>query len=237
MILEGVQGLGKSRALHALADPWFTDEIADLGSKDAAMQLLGTWIIEIAELDSMARTEVSRVKAFLSRSTDRFRPPYGRRLIEQPRRCVFAGTVNSGEYLRDETGNRRFWPVRCSVARLDDLNRDRDQLWAEAVYRFRQGETWWLDEPGLIEDAKQEQAERLQGDPWQEAIEEFLSGHDDVSIAEILTDCLKKETNRWERKDEMRVGATLRALGWERFRRRLPGGGNRIQWRFRRVPK
>jgi predicted P-loop ATPase len=235
LILEGAQGLGKSRALRVLADPWFTDEIADLGTKDAAMQLLGVWVIEIAELDSMTRTEVSRVKAFLSRSADRFRPPYGRRLVEQPRRCVFAGTVNADVYLRDETGNRRFWPVRCLRARLDDLQRDRDQIWAEATSRFRQGIAWWLDDAGLIEDAKREQADRLQADPWQETIESFVSVHDDVSVAEILADALKKDADRWERKDEMRVAATLKALGWQRYKRRIEGVGNKFQWRYRLV--
>lgn len=235
LILEGPQGLGKSRALRTLAEPWFTDEIADLGSKDAAMQLLGVWVVEIAELDSMTRAEVSRVKAFLSRSTDRFRPPYGRRLLDQPRRCVFAGTINAGEYLRDVTGNRRFWPVRCSVARLDDLQRDRDQIWAETVHWFRQGAPWWLDEASLRGEAEQEQADRLQTDPWQETIETFVSARDDVSVAEILTDCIKKEIGHWERRDEMRVGGILVAMRWERYKRRLPGGGNGSQRRYRRL--
>jgi predicted P-loop ATPase len=199
------------------------------------MQLLGVWLVEIAELDSMTRTEVSRVKAFLSRSTDRFRPPYGRRIVEQPRRCVFAGTVNAFEYLRDETGNRRFWPVRCSVARLDELHRDRDQIWAEAVHEFKQGATWWLDGALLIQEAEQEQADRLQQDPWQENIETFVSTRDDVTIAEILSKCVKKDADRWERKDEMRVGSVLRALKWERYKLRLPGGGNRFQWGYRRL--
>ena len=235
LILEGPQGIGKSRALRTLAEPWFTDEIADFGSKDAAMQLLGVWVIEIAELESMTHSEVSRVKAFLSRSTDRFRPPYGRRLVEQPRRCVFAGTVNVEEYLKDETGNRRFWPVRCSVVRLDELHRDRDQIWAEVVHRFKEEASWWLDDAALVQEAAQEQAERLQPDPWRDAIQDFLATRDDVCIPEILTDCLKKDANRWERKDEMRVGATLRVLGWKRYKRRLPGGGNRSQRRYRQI--
>jgi predicted P-loop ATPase len=234
LILEGCQGLGKSRALRILGEPWFTDEIADLGSKDAALQLLGVLIVEIAELDSMTRAEVSRVKSFLSRPTDRFRPPYGRRLSEQPRRCVFAGTVNASDYLRDETGNRRFWPVRCAVAKLVELQRDRDQLWAEAVHRFRQDAFWWLDERRLVQDAEQEQADRLQHDPWHGLIENFLAGRDDVSTAEILSECITKDKDRWERKDEMRIGAVLRVLRWERYKQRLPGGGNKSERRYRR---
>jgi len=75
------------------------------------MQTRGGWIIELSELDSLSRTDVARIKAFMSRTQDRFRPPYGMRLVESPRQCVFAGTVNHGTYLRDETGGRRFWPV------------------------------------------------------------------------------------------------------------------------------
>lgn len=101
-----------SRApLNALAEPWFTDELGDLGSKDAALQLRTAWIIELSELDAMQRMEASRIKAFISRSNDRYRPPYGRHVVDMPRECILAGTVNHQTYLRDETGGRLFWPV------------------------------------------------------------------------------------------------------------------------------
>src|SRR5215471_655345 len=114
LILEGAQGIRKSTALRTLAGEYFTDELADLGSKDAAMQTRGVWMIELSELDSLSYSDVARIKAFMSRTTDRFRPPYGMRLVESPRQCVFAGTVNHNTYLRDETGGRRFWPVTCN---------------------------------------------------------------------------------------------------------------------------
>jgi len=135
LILEGPQGIRKSTALRTLAGEYFTDELADLGSKDAAMQTRGVWIIELSELDSLSHSEVARIKAFMSRTTDRFRPPYGMRLVESPRQCVFAGTVNHSAYLRDETGGRRFWPIACGRIDVDALARDRDQLWAEAKNR------------------------------------------------------------------------------------------------------
>jgi predicted P-loop ATPase len=99
----------------------------------------GVWIIEIAELDTMSRAEVSAIKAFMSRTHDRFRPPYGKRLVDLPRQCVFAGSINpEGGYLKDATGGRRFWPVVCGQIDIDALARDRDQLWAEARDRFRE---------------------------------------------------------------------------------------------------
>ena len=175
LILEGPQGAKKSSALKVLAGAeWFTDELAEIGSKDAAQQMRGIWIIEIAELDAIGRAEVSRIKAFLTRTTDRYRPPYERYVVEVPRQCVFAGSVNPDTYLRDETGNRRFWPVRCGRIDLDALRRDRDQLWAEAVARYREGAIWWLDEPELIAEVKAEQDQRYHADAWDSRIDRWL---------------------------------------------------------------
>ena len=121
-IFEGAQGARKSTAVKALFDPWFSDELADLGSKDAAMQTRGVWGIEVSELDAMSRMEVSRIKSFITRTTDRFRPPYGSRIIESPRSCVFWGTTNSDGYLKDETGGRRFWPIKIGKINVDLLS-------------------------------------------------------------------------------------------------------------------
>ena len=132
LVLEGPQGLLKSTALRTLAGSGFADEIADLGTKDAALQLRGVWIIELAELDAIGRAEASRIRHSPGRTTSRYRPPYGRHPIEVPRK-VFAGTVNHDDYLGDETGGRRFWPVvRCGKVEIEDLRQYRDQLWAEA---------------------------------------------------------------------------------------------------------
>ena len=233
LILEGEQGIRKSTALRILAEPWFTDEIADLGSKDAALQTRGVWVIEIAELDSMSRSEVGRIKAFMSRAIDRFRPPYGKRLITSPRQCVFAGSVNHGTYLRDETGGRRFWPVECKAAVIDTdgLAMVRDQLWAEATYLYFDGKPWWLDSVSLNREAAEEQAERYEGDPWDELILNWVEGRESVSIPEILTNCIEKKTEMWTQMDRNRVARCLKANGWKRFYARERG---RREWRFRR---
>jgi predicted P-loop ATPase len=231
LILEGPQGIRKSTALKTLAGEFFTDELADLGSKDAAMQTRGVWIIELSELDSLSRSEVARIKAFMSRSTDRFRPPYGMRLVESPRQCVFAGTVNHSTYLRDETGGRRFWPIACGRIDVDALARDRDQMWAETRARFDAGAVWWLDSAELIRMASDEQTERYEGDPWEEVIGRWAEGRSNLSIGEVLELCLQKPQSLWTQSDKNRAARCLQFLGWERYRERQ---GARLEWRYRR---
>lgn len=261
LILEGPQGARKSTAIKVLAgEDWFTDELPELGSKDAAIHMQGIWIVEIAELDAIGRAEVSRIKAFLTRTTDRFRPPYGRYTVEVPRQCVFAGTVNPDTYLRDETGNRRFWPLRCGTIDIAALARDRDQLWAEAVHRFHAGAIWWIDNPALQAEARDAQEQRYQADAWDDLIEHWLTHETrtvsdgypdygnsrtesiprpraltDVSVGDILEEAIGLEPARWTRGDQMRVSAYLKANGWERYRRRDEGGRDASrEWRYRR---
>jgi predicted P-loop ATPase len=231
LILEGSQGIRKSTALRTLAGEFFTDELADLGSKDAAMQTRGVWIIELSELDSLSHSEVARIKAFMSRTTDRFRPPYGMRLVESPRQCIFAGTVNHSTYLRDETGGRRFWPVTCGRIGVEGLARDRDQLWAEAKARFEAGGVWWLDSAELIQMASDEQSERYEGDPWEEVIGKWAEDRSNLSISEVLERCLQKPQGLWTQSDKNRAARCLRFLGWERYRERQAA---RLEWRYRR---
>jgi putative DNA primase/helicase len=257
LILEGPQGAKKSSALKVLAGDWFTDELAEIGSKDAAQQMRGIWIIEIAELDAISRAEVSRIKAFLTRTTDRYRPPYERYIITVPRQCVFAGSVNPDTYLRDETGNRRFWPVHCGPIDLAALERDRDQLWAEAMKLYRDGAIWWLEEPRLIAAAKTEQDRRYQTDAWDARIDRWLAfelrrvnhgygNYDDwreeeveraspltdVSVGEVLEGALAIEPGRWTKADQMRIGAYLKTRRWVRYQARK---GQVREWRYRSV--
>jgi predicted P-loop ATPase len=231
LILEGAQGIRKSTALRTLAGEYFTDELADLGSKDAAMQTRGVWIIELSEMDSLSHSEVARIKAFMSRTTDRFRPPYGMRLVESPRQCVFAGTVNHSTYLRDETGGRRFWPVACGRIDVDELAHDRDQIWAEAKARFDAGAVWWLESAELVQMAADQQMDRYEGDPWEEVIAPWVESRSSVSISEVLEKCLQKLQALWTQTDKNRAARCLRALGWERYRERH---GTRLEWRYRK---
>src|SRR5262249_7466024 len=148
MILEGLQGKKKSTVCNILAKRWFSDSMPEISgkSKEASQHLRGKWLIEIPEMDAMKGAAASRLKAFITRTTERYRPVWGRRDVVEPRQCVFIGTTNHSVHFTDETGNRRFWPVKVGTIDIGKLNEDIDQLYAEAVVRLDDGKQWWPDE-------------------------------------------------------------------------------------------
>ncbi len=176
IVLESEQGKNKSSALALMAvrPDWFTDDLPlNRDSKEVIERTSGRWIVEAAELKGMRRGDVEHLKAFLSRQVDKARLAYGRLTSEVPRQFVLAGTTNNQNYLKDQTGNRRFWPVAVAPFDLAALAAERDQLWAEAAHREAQGESIRLDE-GLWEAAAAEQARRKSEDPWVSLIEGWL---------------------------------------------------------------
>jgi hypothetical protein len=237
LILEGTQGRQKSEALRTLAmrDDWFSDRLSNVGSKDAAIEIAGVWLIEISEMDALMRATSSAVKSFLTRRFDRFRPPWARHLVRLQRQCVFSATINPplvGGYLKDASGLRRFWPVTCrGMIDRDGLERDRAQLWAEAVHRYRAGEKWWLETPELEALASVEQSKRLKTDAWTPLIKQWLGRRTDVAIAEVLRGALAIKRRHQSHSAEIRVAKILAELGFEQY---LSRKGTKRQRRYRK---
>lgn len=178
IILTGKQGIGKSTLLSKLAGEWFTDNIVDFNSKDTLLLLQNCIIAEVPELQGFNKADSNRLKQFLGQKTDKYRAPYERREEEHPRHCVFFGTTNDDEFLRDSTGNRRYWPVQVGINKtlksvFKDLDGEKDQIWAEAVVKFRTGEALYL-EGDVLKVAEKEQQARLIVDPWESIINEYL---------------------------------------------------------------
>jgi predicted P-loop ATPase len=221
----------------AVNDAWFTDRLSHVASKDAAQELAGVLIIELAEMDPVTRATPSAMKSFLTRRRDRYRPPYGKHLTILPRQCVFAGTINppAEGYLKDPTGARRLWPVACrGMIDLVGLERDRDQLWAEAVHRFKAGAPWWLEPPELEALATAEQEARYVVDDWQAPIVAWLRDRTDVSVGEVLEHALGIAPERHSQSAQNRVARILaHRLGFKKHRPRVRGDREN---RYRREP-
>lgn len=178
LTLRGRQGLGKSALIRKLGGPWFSDSFTTMQGKDAFEQLQGVWLMEIGELAGMRKAEAESIKLFISKQNDRFRPAYGRRTMEYPRQCVFFGTTNESQFLRDPTGNRRFWVVDTPNAPTCDIWTDLTpeevrQIWAEAVDMYRAGEELFLS-PEMEAEARRVQAAYEEENPKAGIIAEYL---------------------------------------------------------------
>ena len=234
-ILEGEQGMNKARALEALGGDYYAEVLASTDNKDFLMALRSAWVVEMAELSSMTRSDSSRIKAALSSRIDRYRPPYGRTIETVPRTCVLFGTTNEDAYLRDETGARRFLPVKIKRAcDPDAITADRDQLFAEAVDCYRQGEKWWDPPAG----AREEQAERYDVGPMHSRLVAYLNGDPlgdsdssyfeaehlgtriEVTMDEVLEKVYRMEVSKRDRRASTDAARELRHLGYRRVSKR-----------------
>lgn len=239
LILEGPQGTRKSTALRTLTEPWFAESTYQLGSMNSILSMRGILLLELPELSALEKISVSIIKQAISCQTDRVRVPYGRHVIDLPRECVFAGTSNLDTYLHDETGGRRFLPVKTGLAapiNIPALSRDRDQLWAEAVTLYHASEVQcYLESDYLARQAEREQRARYQPDSWEGMIEEWLmrTCKIQISLETVLTDVISLSVKEQKRNDMMRAAACMRALGWERFRERA--GDRKWLWRKKKA--
>lgn len=225
VVLEGAQGIGKSMALSKLGGKWHAETTESFGSKDFYQNLHGKLIVEIAELDSFSKAEVTRVKQVVTAQSDRFRPSYGRFASDYPRQCIFVGTTNEHSYLRDATGARRFWPLTCRGVNIDKINHDREQLFAEAYHLFKRGDNWH-EVPS--ERAIEAQEDRYQHDELEVRIREYIKGKSFIIMADMAKDHFGLSADRFDTRCQRRFGSILRRAGWERRRETVNGEQERI---------
>jgi predicted P-loop ATPase len=218
LVLEGEQGILKSTACAVLAGKYFSDSLPELREgKDVSMHLRNRWLIEVAEMHAFSRAEATQLKSFISRREEMYRPSYGRREVQEPRTCVFVGTTNADCYLKDPSGGRRFWAVRCGKIDIAALERDRDMLFAEAVVLFKKGAQWWPDKDFEKAVIMPEQAARYDADCWEEQIARYLHGKDKVTIGEVARDGLGIETPRIGTGEQRRIAGIMETLDWDRL--------------------
>jgi predicted P-loop ATPase len=225
VVLEGKQGTGKSSALRTLAgDENFSDQpLLHLDSRAQQEALEGVWLYEISELVGLRRTEIETVKGFISRTSDNVRPAYGRFRVDQLRRSICVGTTNDNQYLRDATGNRRFWPVKTGKIDLIELRFDRDQLWAEAAAAEAQGEPLLIQEY-LYKAAADQQEQRLLHYPWEDALANVKGTRitvdgtrleERISSKELLSIHLKLSADKQTDAASKRLRNVMNRLGWQ----------------------
>jgi predicted P-loop ATPase len=163
----------------------------------------------------MGKAENADLKAFLTRAEERFTPKYGRKEVVEPRQCIFIGTTNNDSYLRDETGGRRFWPVKAVRIDTEALSHDRDQLFAEAVAAFRKGERWWPDQAFEQAHIKPQQEERFEEDAWQGPINGYLAGKSQTTMVDVALEALALDRAKLGHPEQKRIRVAIERAGWK----------------------
>jgi predicted P-loop ATPase len=238
LVLQGPQGVGKTSFVRILGGDFAAETSLDVANKDATMILTGSWLVELNELIAMKRSDVESMRAFITRRVDQFRPPYGRAVEHFPRRCVFIGTTNDDQPLNDPDGHRRYWPVMVGSIDRVALQRDRDQLFAEAVHLYRSGVAWWLsDEEALV--AAEEAALFERGTLYGEVIDSWFRSlpakqrPEYVTVLDISERVLRVVGAQVTTLIKNQIGEALTALGFEKSRRQ---GGDKLRTYLWKVP-
>lgn len=237
VVLEGDQGIGKSTFCAVLGGDYYGQIALDLRSeKDTIMAMSLCWIAEISEFVCKRASDADELKAFITREKDIIRRPYDATTSIEPRHTVMIATVNpnaTGRYLQDATGNRRYLPVKTNLFRLDELRRDRDQLFAEAYAAYVTGESWWLDDPSVVAEATAEQARRVTIDPWADVLAAWMSHQRAAGVElqpmtgyEMGRDVYNKPGSQLGIGDYRRIGAAASQLGWRHERLTIDGTRN-----------
>lgn len=192
-VFTGPQGIGKTTFLKTMGMHWHSDSLQSFRGKEAAEMIQGIWVVEIGEMTGYSKSDDNEIKQFLSRCDDVYRQPYGRHTGRFPRKCIFFGTCNDHDFLKDPTGSRRFWPVDVGICTptkniWSELPGEVDQLWAEAVYYWKRGEPLYMDTPELDAAAKAEQEQHREDNVKEGMIRDFLEkpvpdNYDSLSLA------------------------------------------------------
>lgn len=236
LIAEGAQGRRKSTMFAELlpSRDYFLDSPIDIGEKDGAQVLRGRWIVELQELDSMGRKDASACKQYFSQRDDTYRPSYARDAIKILRQNVFCGSVNLDTYLRDETGNRRYWGFKVGeTIDIEGLQKDRDQIWAEALHLYNSGAKWYPVSMAEHTMCSGEQDKRYNGgEVWQGPVEHWidteeckiiLARNGYLTIDDILGRAIRIPQERWLDTYRPRVGKIMTSLDWKPFYPRSNG--------------
>ena len=245
LIIEGKQGCGKSTSLSIIAGALgHLETTMSAETKDFFMQMQGKLIVEFTEGETLSRTETKKMKGIISTQIDTFRPPYGRMMIDYPRRCIFAMTTNNDEYLKDETGNRRFFPVTIDIPYVDieRLREIREQLFAEALHRVEvlkeKDYEYPEDEANRIRDEKMVQSgledsirKWMDHPKGKDGEMPFDLYEDGVTATDVWVNALNGARDRFNKWDEMRVSQALKTLGFERLQV-LRNGDRKRRWFF-----
>jgi hypothetical protein len=240
IVLEGPEGTGKSTAIRDLAgNQNFSDQtILGLNDREQQEAVRGVWLYEIADLAGMSKADVDKTKAFASRQSDRARPAYGRQRMELLRRCIFFAATNNETYLKSQTGNRRFWPVRTGKIAIEALRRDRDQLWAEAA--AIESTKAPLNLPAsLWSTAAIEQDKRRDHDPWDDMLAPvkgmLIEGEERISTSDLFAIHLNIPADKRTDTNAKRLAFCMKRLGWEKPDNPLRIGADKVRG-FRRPP-
>lgn len=219
VVLEGSQGTYKTSVLRVIGGKWYTEISGDIRSKQFLMLLHGKILIEIAELDAFSRAEASAIKALITRTEDNFVLPYGKIASIFPRTSIFVGTTNHDDYLIDDSGGRRFWPIKTGKINLQLVKDTREQLFAEAHQLFADGAKWWLM-PG--DETKQIQESRRFYDEWEGILKTALNGSFMVTVHEA-SKYLNMSNDKLTKSDQKRIASCLKALGFKKDRAMIEG--------------
>ncbi|HWT29371.1 MAG TPA: VapE domain-containing protein [Methylophilaceae bacterium] len=233
LVLEGAQGARKSTALEAVGGAWFCEVAAEIGSQKFIEQIQGKLLVEIAELDSLNKADVSKIKQAITCRDDRFRPSYGRYAKDHPRRCVFTGSTNEDRYLRDSTGARRFWPIKCGTVDAAKIKADREQMFAEAVAEFMANSDWY-QMPG--EETAREQESRRSADSWEEILADYLEPRRarEMTMSAILQEAMGMDPMKQTRAEQQRAAGCMRVLGWVCEQKWVDGASRRVWKKVKR---